>query len=540
MGYYGHGIISPVTEGVDFTLNYTLGLVDSNPSVAAFMIDNAFWGQVEEPKPQAPLPSGFSQAAVKSFRSYIQQRFGATSNIFFGTNATAITPPVAINRSASSPSPLFGVWKVWRSYAYAQAVERFRRTLHERNISLLANTLFWPLKWQSGCADELQHLDAVISESHFDAGWEMSLKLRLVYTLALGRPPLNYIAVFNQSCQSRYIGGLCPLRPASVVRGQIIGTLMQMSRPWLVAWGLSVLIDAPDTPANTATMEEVSRLMNFRSKYFSQLFDFGGSTNGMQAVRVGVLASFRHNNEAKCIRPPSSALQTLGVAFRFETEVSILKYGSLDGHVPLELLMCDGMATLSNATATKIASWVRLGGHLVATKSCGVVDELGRRYPVPPLQALLGGDEGGTGLGSAVFVDGTLETNRTIVSTMLDYKTVMAPRTPGHPKTTNWEISPWFAPSRPTQLVAHFSNETTETAGVTPPGDLVLNLRLPDTMLASVDGAVRVTATLLSPYENGGREVKVLQVNDSFVVVSVSQPPKYGVVSITAQDKDSI
>ena len=180
--YYGHGIISPVTQGVDFTLNYTLDLVNSNPSVTAFMIDNAFWGQVSEPKPRAPLPSGFGPAAAASFRIYIQQRFGSMSNILFGTNASSVVPPVAKNRSATSPSALFGAWKVWRSRTYAQAVERYRATLHARNISLLANTVFWPLKWQSGCADELQHLDAVISESHFDAGWEMSLKQGLVLT----------------------------------------------------------------------------------------------------------------------------------------------------------------------------------------------------------------------------------------------------------------------------------------------------------------------------------------------------------------------
>ena len=184
------------------------------------------------------------------------------SKNFFGVNATSVAPPAVKERSASAPSPLFGVWKVWRSYAYAQAVERFRRALHERNVSLLANTVFWPLRWQHGCADELQHLDAVISESHFDSGWEMSLKQGLAHSLALGRPPLNYIAVFNQSCQSRYLGGLCPLRPTSVVRGQILGSLMQMSRPWLVAWGLSVHIDAPDDPANKAAMDEVFEYRN--------------------------------------------------------------------------------------------------------------------------------------------------------------------------------------------------------------------------------------------------------------------------------------
>ena len=93
-------------------------------------------------------------------------------------------------------------------------------------------------------------------------------------------------------------------------------------------------------------MDEASLLMRFRARHFSELFDFGGASADLQALnrtisltpilpltlaphphptplslsltlppptlqasRVGVLASFRHNDESECIRSPSSALQ---------------------------------------------------------------------------------------------------------------------------------------------------------------------------------------------------------------------------------------
>ena len=545
VGAYGHGVLSPASAGaVNYTLGYTLGLLDAHPQVSAFMIDNALWSEVAQPAPAAPLPSGFAPSAQASFRAYIDARFGASSQAFLGVPAAQAAAPPASARSATAPSPLFGVWKLWRSRAYAEAVARFRAALHARNVSLLANTAFWALKWIQGCADEMQHLDAVISESHFDESWEMSLKMGLASTLTLGRPSLNYIAVFNQSCQSHYVGALCPMRPEAVVRGQVVGSFLQMARPWLVAWGLSTLIDAPTDAANAASMAEVSRLMAFRAAHFDALFDFAGARAEQKAVRVGVLASYRHNNEGACVRPPSRTLQTLGVAFRLETEVTILKFGSLDapptttgandGPAPLELLLCDGMATLSNDTTRAIAAWVRRGGSLVATHRCAIVDAAGRPYPGPPLlEAALAPASGGAGAGAALFVDGpSLASNASAVAAMLSYKTVVAPRTPGHPKSTSWEVAPWWSPARPDRLAVHFTNAT-DAGGASAYGDLVLALRLPPALAA----ARSLAATLWTPYEQAPRPVAVKRMDNdtsSAITVTVTSPPFYGIVDVAA------
>ena len=57
----------------------------------------------------------------------------------------------------------------------------------------------------------------------------------------------------------------------------VVPAFVAMSRPWLVAWSLSTLIDAPDTPAQQAAAEELSLLMRFRADHFDTLFDFAGA-----------------------------------------------------------------------------------------------------------------------------------------------------------------------------------------------------------------------------------------------------------------------
>lgn len=64
--------------------------------------------------------------------------------------AEGVMPPNASVRAAvaggtGSPTQvaLVGVWKQWRSRAYAEATEAFREGLHPRNISVFANTVFW-------------------------------------------------------------------------------------------------------------------------------------------------------------------------------------------------------------------------------------------------------------------------------------------------------------------------------------------------------------------------------------------------------------
>ena len=52
------------------------------------------------------------------------------------------------------------------------------RGLHAAGVSLLANTVFWPLQWVDGTAEVVRHVDGVISESHHASAADMSLKVR--------------------------------------------------------------------------------------------------------------------------------------------------------------------------------------------------------------------------------------------------------------------------------------------------------------------------------------------------------------------------
>jgi hypothetical protein len=40
---YGQCNLSPAGSGVEYALNYTLGLADLHPHLSAVMVDNAFW-----------------------------------------------------------------------------------------------------------------------------------------------------------------------------------------------------------------------------------------------------------------------------------------------------------------------------------------------------------------------------------------------------------------------------------------------------------------------------------------------------------------
>eukprot|EP00039_Didymoeca_costata_P021227 m.343831 g.343831 ORF g.343831 m.343831 type:complete len:981 (+) comp23431_c0_seq1:74-3016(+) len=519
---YGSCNLSPASDGaVQYTVNYTMSLQHDFPSVKAFMIDNAVWQTV--PSSNGSLPSGFEPPAVSSFREYIQQRFGDTAPQYFGMNVSSISPPTISNRSATNPSPLFGVWKVWRERVYAAAAEEFRSALHAQDVALIANTVFFPLSWSEGCARELQHLDGALSESHFDSPTTMSLKQNLAHTLMLGRPSINYIALFNQSCQSHYEGTKCHLREKSIVRGMITSSFLQMARPWLVAWGLSQQIDAPTDHEQYIAQNETLLLMQWRNTKFDNYFYFGGYRGDLKAVRVGVLCSYGHNNEDEVIRAPALILRNLGVPFRFETEVTIVQYNSLNNTIPLQLLLCEGMATMGLEAANTIVEWVRDGGVLWATDTCAIVDEAGRHYGGSLLQTLLNNS---FGKGHASFITGALEDNKECIEQMMQYDIVVSPKEPTH--ATPWEISPWFD-SDQSRLVVHVSNAT-DTQGISPiiTQELLLLLLVPEVINLR---SVYLIVHLDSPYVPELTAKWNLTKNRSLEIM-VETPPPYFVIQV--------
>ena len=301
---YGQCNLSPAGGGVGWALNHTLSVVaDIAPlPVAAVMIDNAMWQMGGTFN--FSLPAGFEAVAVAGFKAFVGAWFGGSAARYLGVNSTEAAPPAYADRNETAPSPLFGAWKIYRARAYARAAEVFRGRLHGMGVAVLGNTVFWPLNYQYADSEIMQHLDGVVSESHDSSPVSMSIKQELGRVLAQGRPQLNYIATFNQSCEGKSGRPPCRLRGVATVRGMVVASIINMGRPWLVAWGLSTLIDAPkDDPAAAASIGEVSRLMRFRADHFASLFDFGtagkGAAGSLKLARVGVLASWRHGNQGE-------------------------------------------------------------------------------------------------------------------------------------------------------------------------------------------------------------------------------------------------
>ena len=432
---YGNCNLSP-SSATAFTLNNTIAEVVRFPkAVKAVMIDNAFWQAT-------PLPTGFEDAAVARFKSYMTERFGFDTLKFFG-NVT-LAPPTTSQRNSTDKNErsLFNMWKIWRETEYANATERYRKGLHPLGVGLLANTDFWPESWTRGDCELLGHVDAVISESHGSSAATMAEKYSLGLGLSPGRPNLNYIAVFSQACQSHFSGdnASCPMKMQEAVRGMVVPAFVAMSRPWLVAWSLSPLVDAPSTPAQTASADELSLLMKFRATHFDDLFNFAGandSTHNNHAACVGVLTAWRYGNALSHTRgeagtrPVVIKLRSLGVDHRFETTRTILDFGSLNqSHTTIQTLICDDTVSVDVATASAIGEWVRAGGTLWATDGCATVDELGRAYDKPLLQSDL--NNNGIGKGNATFfgVGVALETSKAFLEAAMAMSQIVEPRTP--------------------------------------------------------------------------------------------------------------
>ena len=72
----------------------------------------------------------------------------------------------------------------------------------------------------------------------------------------------------------------------------MVASLMAMARPWLVAWALTPLIDAPMTASQNTTASELSVLMRFRANHFDPLFDFGAKDGSVKHTYYDIASSW--------------------------------------------------------------------------------------------------------------------------------------------------------------------------------------------------------------------------------------------------------
>jgi hypothetical protein len=101
-----------------------------------------------------------------------------------------------------------------------------------------------------------------------------------------------------------------------------------------------------------------------------------------------------------------------------ETSSHTNAWSGTDATSPVELLLCEGVTSVSRPAVDIIVAWVREGGALVATRSCATVNEVGRCYEEGSLFVSAFG-EGGEhcGNGTVLFVNAsTLSMSPTAVT----------------------------------------------------------------------------------------------------------------------------
>jgi hypothetical protein len=270
----------------------------------------------------------------------------------------------------------------------------------------------------------------------------------------------------------------------------------------------------------------------------------------------------------------------------------------------LKMLLCDAdVSSLDVATATAIGDWVRTGGILWSTRGCASIDELGRPYEQPLLQADI--TKNGMGKGNATFVlDESLETSGAFVTAVSSIASIVQPRTPpaagvaasSHENATNASSCPALLPFpygtpsmrfccsvKPSKngmdcpsgvlccLAAKSCEGNTKCADYHPtPGTtswqtttwysdkagLVVHFEnVSDTGGMSLYGTLELqlvlphsmsaqqsnslTAQMLSPYESKPRTVAIQRTGATATRVTVPTPPAYGVIAISMKTDDS-
>jgi hypothetical protein len=126
---------------------------------------------------------------------------------------------------------------------------------------------------------------------------------------------------------------------------------------------------------------------------------------------------------------------------------------------------------------------------------------------------------------------------------MRQMATVIAPRTPDHPKTTSWEVAAWLRTTGSrSQVVIHFTNLTEAGGSSAYTGTLLLRLAMPPGLGREVEaaayagGEAELGAKLLSPYtmsELSAANATVVSSNPSILFdIHITQPPAYGVAVV--------
>lgn len=360
---YGGQWLCPSTPALNFTLQYTQGIVRAYDADAVMLDNNEFFLS------DARQPTCYCRHCQRRFREYIRRRFGDATRKFFGVNYDEITIPT------DEGSDLFRLWIHWRNRLWAEATETFRMGLREvkRNIVLLANTQYRYPSWYLATDMQYSHEDVVLSESRRLTSWQMSAKMLLGKALAGSRPLWNYVGTFEE----RRERGCDYLRPPDVIATLLASTFAHHANPWIVFHGFDTYRDE-----NAPSLAMLKRYIRWFADHAVLL------GNAKPTAPIAVFFSLRSRNYTGAPLIP----ECVDTLLKMSAQLVGIVDESFDKEQlhGVEALVMQSVTCLSEKHAIWIAEWVRRGGILLATPDCGWRDEYGRLRPHSALMNALG------------------------------------------------------------------------------------------------------------------------------------------------------
>ncbi len=352
---YGQKWLCPNTGALEFTIDYTRQIVERFAPDAVMLDNNQFF----------TTPSGLTchcPGCQASFRKYLKLRFGET---VFGRRCEEIEIP-------TDAGPLYGLWLHWRNRVWAEAMEQFRVELRKvrPGIVVLANTQY--LRSSPDLATDLQygHEDAVLSESRNKTLDQMVDKLLLGRALAQDRPLWNYLGTFSGSDFGLLV-------PPDAVSMNVSTAFACQARPWVVYYGFS---EEPE--ANAASLDRMGSTLNWHAANEEK---FPGLKPYAPVLSL-VSPTSRNLRGTPLIPSHLTPLRKAGFCVHLVSERG-LSNGALDG---CQVLLIETAPCMSQENIASIASFVKNGGHLIASVNTALYDEIGRPRPKSPLWSELG------------------------------------------------------------------------------------------------------------------------------------------------------
>lgn len=345
---YGHPWLCPSTGALQYTLQYTAGLVQTYGFDGVMLDNNEFMST------NTGGVTCYCSACQEGFRRYLTERFGPA-----GLQKHFHLTPEQVQIPEVETDQLWSLWLAWRNRLWGEACETYRRELRRvrPDIVVLANTQYLHSNWLLAVDGQYEHLDAVLSESRGLDAVGMGAKMLLGRSLTVGRPLWNYIGTFNET-------DFTLLRPPDEVAGVCAASCAFGTNPWIVLYGFT-------GEANQPSLAMIRRYADF----WHDNADLLGAS-GLRG-EVAVLISMESRDLAQTQLPTG----LLGGLLRQGQSVSTLRDAAtlqIDRLTNARVLLATAASCLRESTARKLLAWARSGGTLVISPSTGWRDEAGR------------------------------------------------------------------------------------------------------------------------------------------------------------------